>query len=231
MKRTILHRTLLIIGVVFLVNALSYGQSKSRPDESPQTEPIQLSQIRFAFAVQNGAGQLVWQDPKPGAPNRIPAGAQRLRFTAKVVNRPTGASIRIRAVLQELCPSPDPGKPFLSRLRHLTESDSTGQQTPTDATDDEIKVIGPGGVITVELLVHCDDCGRAICGKQCPGRDHLGEGPHVVTLTTSDSTEPSRMDAPPAKPSSFRVNIRSVCHKSKPAARHPATNQAKAGER
>lgn len=228
MKRTTLYQALLIICGGLIFSAPCFGQSQSRQDDAQEAAPIQLSRIRFAFAVQNQSGQLVWQNPKPGAPNTIPAGAQRLRFTAKVVNRPAGASIRIRALLQELCPSPDAGKPFLARLRHLTETDSTGQQTPGDGTDDEIKVIGPDGGITIELLVHCDDCERAICGKQCPGRDHLGEGPHLVTLTASDSSEASRMGAPQAKPSSFRMNIRSVCHKSKSAAKRSAKNNRSA---
>jgi hypothetical protein len=201
-----LHHAMVVTFAVLMLNVLCYGQSVSRHAEEPSTPPIEFSQITFEFAVSNASGQLVWKTPKPGLPNTIPAVAEKLRFTARVNNRPAGTSIQIRAVLQELCPSPDSGKKFLARLRHLTES----------ASNDEVQVIDAAGKVTIEINVHCHDCLEAVCGKRCPGKDHLGEGPHLVTVTASDPPpnvpEPSRPSTPlAAKPASFRVDIKSVC--------------------
>jgi hypothetical protein len=193
--------------------------------EGPKTPPIGLSEITIEFFVQDDAGQFSWQSPDAGEPNVIPAGAQRLRFTARVNNRPAGSTVRLRATLQELCPSPDQGKQYLASLRHLTESDPTGEQTD-DKADDELRRIQRDGKVSIEIPVHCEECVRASCGKECPGRDHLGEGPHVVVLTTSDpQSDPvpraARGAAPagPAKPSSFRLDVKSVC--PKPGAKRP----------
>lgn len=225
MLRKMLNRMLMVMCVGLMLNPLGSAQSIGKRHDEPQVPPIELSQITLAFAVQNDAGQLVWETPQPGAPNTIPAGAQKLRFVAKVNNRPKGAAIRIRAVLQEVCRSPDEGKQYLARLRHLTESDTTGQQTPGDESDNEVQVIDTDGKIKIEVSVHCNDCVRATCGKECAGRDHLGEGPHSVTLTTSDASDQPRAEVSsmPAKPSSFRVNIMSVCPKGKNKTGRPAT--------
>lgn len=207
------------------------GQQQSSRHEGA-TPPIELGEIAVEYLVQNDAGQLVWQSPEPGNPNAIPipAGAQRLRFTASVSNRDNGARIRLRAVLQEVCRSRDRGRQFLTKLRHLTESDPTSQQTD-ETTDDELLEV-KGGKVTIEIPIHCEDCVRASCGRECPGKDHLGEGPHVVVLTTSDpppDPPPGPVSRPPggqpatpigpAKPSSFRLDVMSVC--PKPRARKP----------
>lgn len=204
----------LIALAVFLLVPLAREPSFAQAHDEPKTPPVELSNISLSFLVQNAAGSLVWESPRPGEPSTIPAGARRLRLTAKVENRREGAQIRVRATLQELCPSPDKGKNYLARLRHLTESDPDGNQTK-DTSDDEVQTIQPGGRIAIEIPVHCEQCVRAACGKGCD-RDHLGEGPHQVTVTTSDpppSDPPSgRATTPlPAKLSSFRLEIKTVC--------------------
>jgi hypothetical protein len=218
MKKTIFQRAVLITFIGLLHISLSFGQSAKTHDE-PKPQPIELSQITLAYAIQDDEGAIVWETPKRDAPNTIPAGATKLRFTAMVNNRPKNSRIRLRAILQETCPSPDTDKPFLAGLRHLTETDPTGQQTG-DTSDDEMQVIDANGRVTIELSVHCEDCVRAACGRECSGRDHLGEGPHVITLTTTDlTTEPKtsqkkqKRSTDIAKPSSWRVDIMSVCPK------------------
>src|SRR6185295_13130523 len=119
-------------------------------DKDTKTPPVELSDIRLEFAVKDDAGALRWESPDPATPNVIPATAQKLRFTAKVTNRPAGSRIRMRAALQELCPSSDSDKPFLARLRHLTE------------TDKELQVIGPDQALSIELPVHCEECVHAV---------------------------------------------------------------------
>lgn len=175
----------------------AFGQAKD--GTQTKTPPIEISDIRMEFAVLDEAGKLRWEPPDPQKPNEIPAGSQKLRFTAKVTNRPGGSLIKVRAALQELCSSPDPGKPYLARLRHLTD------------TEKDVEVTKNTGEISIELPVHCDDCVHATCGCECPDRDHLGEGPHLITLTVSDP--PAPRNTTPAKPASVRMDIRSVCPK------------------
>jgi hypothetical protein len=197
-----------------------FAQSSGNRHDGPKIPPIELSEITLAFATYNNEGKLVWETPTPQEPNTVPAGAARLRFTAKVNNRPSGSFIRIRAVLQELCPSPDGGKNYLAKLRHLTESDPASLSA--ESTDDESQQIGKDGRVTIEIPVHCDDCVPAICATPCPDRDHLGEGPHLVTLTTSDASQMAaaqrqagaKQSVAAAKPSSFRLDIKSVCPKA-----------------
>lgn len=192
------------------------------------TPPIQLGDITVEYLVQNDAGQFAWQSPEPGNPNAIPipAGAQRLRLTASVLNRDNGSTVRFRAALQEVCRSGKGGRAYITRLRHLTESDPTGGLTGGEATDDELRVV-EGGKVSIELPVHCEDCVRASCGRECEGRDHLGEGPHVVIVTTSDPSPSDPQNGPAsrvaggqsataaaaAKPSSYRLDVMSVCPK------------------
>ena len=173
------------------------GQSKDSKDT--KTPPIELSNIRMEFAVLDASGKLKWETPAAETPNVIPAGAQKLRFTAKVTNRPPGSRIRAKLALQELCSSPDADKPYLARLRHLTD------------TEQDVDTSKANGDFSVELSVHCDDCVHAVCGCECPDRDHLGEGPHQTTLTVSDTTVPRNIT--PAKPASVRMEIKSVCPK------------------
>jgi hypothetical protein len=243
MTKTTLRRLLpltCIVGLLLLAQP-GLGQTKARRHRAPKaapkqaqrhgggsvTPPIELSDITIEYFIQDDAGRFSWQTPDPAEPNTIPSGAQRLRFTAKVNNRPNGSTVRFRATLQELCPSPDSGKQYLVSLRHLTESDPTGEQTE-DKADDELRKVKSDGKIAIEIPVHCEECVRSTCGRECPGRDHLGEGPHVVVLTTSDpQPEPSPRAArgvratPPGKamPSSFRLDVMSVC--PKPGARRP----------
>lgn len=217
MTNKILHRLLVIMCAGLLHVSFSFGQTSKPSHDDPQVAPIELSEITLAYAVPNEAGVMVWETPKPDALNAIPSGARKLRFTAKVNNRPTGSKIRIRVILQELCPSPDAGKSFLAGLRHLTETDPTGIQT-VDTADNEVQLINPEGRISIEIPVHCEDCGKAICGKACPDKDHLGEGPHWVVVTTSDSGleggKGSRKKLSViAKPSSLGIDIISVCPK------------------
>lgn len=174
----------------------AFGKSKDGKDQTP---PIELNNIRMEYAVLDEAGKLRWETPAPETPNVIPAGAQKLRFTAKVTNRPAGSRIRVKLALQEICSSPDAGKPYLSRLRHLTE------------TEGEVDV-NKNGDFTVELTVHCEECVHAACGRECPDRDHLGEGPHQTTLTVSDPSGGGK-NAVAAMPASFRMEIQSVCPK------------------
>lgn len=214
-----LQRLLSVLCAGFLFIPTGFAQSPGNRHDEPKTPPIELSEITLAFATHDAAGRLVWETPPPENPNTVPASAVRLRFAAKVNNRPTGSFIRIRAVLQEVCPSPDGGKNFLARLRHLTESDSAN--LPSDPTDNELRQIGKDGRVTIEIPVHCDDCVPAACGTECPDRDHLGEGPHLATLTTSDADQTNsaprqaqtKQLAAAAKPSSFRLDIKSVCPK------------------
>ena len=186
-----------LCAVLLLMIPLSLKLTLAQRKDSEPTPPIELSEITMEFAVLDASGQLKWETPDPKAPNEIPAGAQKLKFTAKVNNRPGGSKIRLKAALQELCSSPDAGKPFLARLRHLTE------------TEKEVEVSRGTGQVTIELAVHCEECVHATCGRECPDRDHLGEGPHVTTLTVTDP--PTGRNTGTAKPASFRMDIKSVC--------------------
>lgn len=196
---------------------------------SPAT--VELSGITFEYAVLDSSGNLVWETPSPDKPNVIPAEAQRLRFRATVTNREPGARVRLKAVLQEVCPSPDAGKKFISKLRRMTETDP-GNLTP-DPADDEEQVVKTDGTVSVELLVHCDTCGESVCAKKCGDhRDHLGEGPHVVDLTSTDagttsarsSSAASRQsDSAPPGASSVRMDLSSVCQMpQRPRGKRPA---------
>lgn len=200
---------------------IAYVPTPSSGQQAGSTPPapIELSGITFEYAILNSMGELVWVTPAPDKPNVIPSGSQRLRFKATTNNREPGTRIRVRAILQEGCSSPDAGKPFLSKLRYLTETD-TGNQTP-DPADNEEQIVKADGTVSVELLVHCDACIESMCGKRCgANRDHLGEGPHIVQLTAIDvspaprktSPEAARhSDAASALPFTFRVDLMSVC--------------------
>ena len=198
MTKITLRSLLPLLCVAFLLTTLglepAFGQAKDT-----KTPPIELSDIKLEFAVKDNSGALRWESPDPATPNVIPSTAQKLRFTAKVTNRPAGSRIRMRAALQELCASSDSGKPYLARLRHLTE------------TDKELQVVKPDQPVSIELEVHCEECVHAVCGCECPDRDHLGEGPHLTTVTVSDPTVPRNTVA--AKPASYRMDVKTVCPK------------------
>lgn len=193
--------------------------SFAQQTRSTPPAPIELSGITFEYAVLNSTGQLVWATPTLDKPNVIPSESQRLRFKATVNNRAPGTRIRLRAILQEVCPSPDAGKRFLSKLRPLTETD-LGDLTP-DPADNEEQVVQPDGTVSIELPVHCDACPESACGKRCGAyRDHLGEGPHIVDLMTTDQPPAPRetslqaarrSDSASALRSTLRVDLMSVC--------------------
>ncbi|HEX8145590.1 MAG TPA: hypothetical protein VF591_00185 [Pyrinomonadaceae bacterium] len=212
-------------GLLLILHAHTSSLAQTR-----STAPIELSGITIEYALQGpGPGDVKWHTPPSDKPNEIPAASVRVRFRATVTNRVPGAKVRLRAVFQDVCPSPDPGKKFLSKLKHLAESDPGGV-TP-DTTDDEAQVIKPDGTVAIELLVHCPGCGEAECGKKCgEHRDHLGEGPHILGVTTSDVppddtsglTAGARQSGT-ARPSTFKVNLMSVCPEhSKPRGKRPA---------
>lgn len=218
MTRTTLRKLLLAVfaGLLFILQVP--GSSLAQQAGRTTPEPIELSRITVEYAVQNGEGDIVWGAPANDKPNVIPAESVRLRFTARVTNREPGARIRLRGIFHELCPSPDPGKNFLSKLKHLTETDPGGA-TP-DPTDDEEQTIKSDGTVVIEIVVHCEGCAKATCGKKCGEyRDHLGEGPHVLGVTATDAppsgssvtTVAARHEGATAKPSSFRVDLKSVC--------------------
>lgn len=196
--------------------APSLGQSRGGVQTPP---PIELTGITIEYAVLNDIGDLVWETPGSATPNAIPAVAQRLRFRATVTNRQPGSRIRLRAVFQEVCPMLKTGRRFLAKLRHLTESDP-GNLT-ADPADDEEQTVKPDGTVSIETLVHCDVCPENACGKRCSGnKDHLGEGPHLVTLTATDPQSASPVSERGAarphethatRPSSFKVELTSFC--------------------
>jgi len=215
-----LQRLLLALCTGLLLIQPGFAQSSGKRHDVPKIPPIELSEITLAFATYDASGRLIWETPRPEEPNTVPASAAKFRFTAKVNNRPIGSFIRIRAVLQELCPSPDKDKNYLAKLRHLTESDPASLSA--DPRDDELQQIGKDGKVTIEIPVHCDDCEASVCAAGCPDRDHLGEGPHQTLLTTSDpnyitgkrgQTRTKQLGTA-AKPSSFRLDIKSVCPKA-----------------
>lgn len=230
MTMTISRKLMLAVsaGLLFILHVpeSSFAQA-ARHTSFP---PIELSEIKIMYAVENEAGELVWAAPANDKPNVIPAESVRLRFTAKVTTRSPGASIRLRAIFHELCPAPDAGKNFLSKLKHLTETDPGGL-TP-DPADDEEQIIKNDGTVTIELTVHCDVCAEASCGKRCQeARDHLGEGPHLLGVTPSDPppegssgpTNAARHEGTAvAKTSTIRVDLKSVC----PAQRKPRGKRA-----
>lgn len=217
--------------LVLLFAQAAYGQkSPGRHEGAAAAEPILLGDITVEHQLHNDAGQLVWRSSKSDNPNaiEIQSGALRLRLTAAVKNRVDGSRVRLRAALHEVCRSKDRGKQYITRLRHLTESDAHGDRTG-EKTDDELRVV-EAGKVSIELPVHCPDCVRAECENEgCEGKDHLGEGPHVVIVTTSDpppsdpppgpQTAPaSRTAGPtqavsPARLSSYRVDLMSKCPK------------------
>ncbi len=196
MTKITLRSLLPLLCAVFLLATLSakpvFSQSKDA-----RTPPVELRDIKIEFAVKDAGGALHWKFPDPATPNVIPATAQKLRLTAKVTNRPAGSTINMKASLQELCPAVDSAKPFLARLRHLSE------------IEQEVQVVNLDQPISIELTVHCEDCVHASCGCECSGKDHLGEGPHLTTLTVSDSTSGRNIAA--AKPASYRMDIKTVC--------------------
>lgn len=220
---------------------IPYGPASAldQTDGGDAPPPIELRGITIEYAVLNDTGGLVWETPSPATPNAVPNVSQRLRFRATVTNRRPGARIRLRALFHEVCPPPDAGKSFLSKLRHLTESDP-GSLT-ADPADDEEQSVKPDGTVSIEMLVHCDDCAENSCGKKCGrDRDHLGEGPHAVTLTTTDGPPPSTggqraaarlHETHEAKPSSFKVDLVSFCpaarRKQSPARRAPRPRGAR----
>jgi hypothetical protein len=216
-------RKLLLVAYAGLL-LVAHGPTPSLGRQTGGTPPapIELSGVTIEYAISNEVGDIVWVTPAPKTPNVIPSETQRLRFRATVTNRPPGARIRVRAILQEVCTGFDGGKPFLAKLRHLTETDP-GNATD-DPSDDEEQVIKQDRTISIEIPVHCDACGETSCGKKCRAdRDHLGEGPHVVTTTTTDPPPASGGESRAAttgaaRPSSFRVEVRSVC----PAQRKPS---------
>jgi hypothetical protein len=196
MTKITLRSLVPLLCVAFWLTPLGLKPAFSQ-NEDAKTPPVELRELKLEFAVKDDAGNLLWKNPDRAKPNVIPATAQKLRLTAKVTNRPAGSKIKMTATLQELCPSADSAKPFLARLRHLTEIDK------------EVEVVNVDQPISIELTVHCEDCVHAVCGCECPGKDHLGEGPHLATLTVSDSTTPR--NTAPAKPASYRLDIRTVC--------------------
>jgi len=198
MTKTILRSLLPLLCAGFLLTPLGFKPAFGQ-DKETKTPPIELSDIKLEFAVKDSSGALRWESPDPATPNVIPSTAQKLRFTAKVTNRPTGSRIKMRAALQELCASSEPSKPFLARLRHLTEIEK------------ELPVVKPDQPLSIELEVHCEECVHAVCGCECPDKDHLGEGPHLTTVTVSDATAPKNIV--PAKPASYRMDIKTVCPK------------------
>lgn len=217
------------------VPAPSFGQQT----RGTAAAEIELSGITFEYAVLDGTGEIVWATPAPDKPNVIPAESQRLRFKATVNNREPGTRIRLRAVLRELCPPPDEGKHFLSKLRHLNATDP-GNLTP-DPTDDEEQVVKPDRTVSIEILVHCDTCAEAVCGKRCSMHlDHLGEGPHVVDLTATDPPPAARetssqaarhSDSASATYSIVRVNLISVCPRMQKQKRARNTSRRRAFQR
>ena len=196
MTKIAVRSLLLLLCAGFLLTSLTskpaFGQGKDT--KSP---PIELSDIKLEFAVKDRSGALRWESPDPATPNVIPSTAQKLRFTVKVTNRPAGSRIRMRAALQEICPSTNSALSFLARLRHLTEIDK------------ELQVVKPDQPMSIELEVHCEDCVHSVCGCECASKDHLGEGPHLTTLTVSDNT--AGKNTVQAKPASYRMDIRTVC--------------------
>jgi hypothetical protein len=230
MMSTTFRKLLPVACAGMLLTAHGPTPSLSRQAGGTPPAPIELSGITIEYGIPNDVGDIVWAAPSPAKPNVIPAESERLRFRATVNNRLPGARVRLRAILQELCPAPDSGKPFLAKLRHLTETDP-GNST-VDAADDEEQVIKADRTVSIEIPVHCEACGATSCGKPCHAdRDHLGEGPHVVTVTTTDPPpasggESRTATAGEARPSSFRVDVRSVCpaHK-KPSGKPGATPQ------
>jgi len=188
----------------FLLIPLGLTPAFGQHADDAKTPPIELSNITIEFAVVDAVGNPQWKSPNPKTPNVIPSTAQKLRLTAKVNNREVGSTIRLKVALQELCSSPDANKPFLARLRHLTENEN-------DA------VVGANRRVSIELPVHCEECLHATCGCECKDKDHLGEGPHLTTLTASDPPTTLNTAAAnnpsPAMPASVRVNIKSVCPK------------------
>lgn len=212
--KTTLRRLLPILCAGLLLTSSGLAQKPQAPQEEQGIPPIELKEVTLEYAVRDLAGsELVWKAPTAEAPNTIPATTERLRFTAKVVNRPKGSAIMIKATLQEVCPSPDDGKNFLAKLRHLTESDPTNT---TDPADNELQVIGQDGRVTIEIPTHCDDCIRSTCADSCD-RDHLGEGPHSTTIRASDRPPPPRAKqrkgqvTAVAKPAYLRLDIITVC--------------------
>lgn len=202
--------------LLFIALAAAPSLGRQTADSPP---PVELSGITFEYAVLDSGGNLVWETAASDKANVIPSESQRLRFSARVTNREPGATVRVRAILQEVCPSPDAGKKFLAKLRHLTETDP-GNLTP-DPADDEEQVVKADGTVSVELVVHCEACAESMCGKKCGEyRDHLGEGPHVVDLTATDmgtttgatsSSAARHSDSAAAGISSIRMDLKSVC--------------------
>jgi hypothetical protein len=193
-SKMILTRAL-FAGLLILVAGLN---CLTETPASAQTDPpIQLTEVKLAGYRLSGQS-----DFTPLAEGEaVKASALELQFTAKV-NRQEGRLVRLKVGLHEACFLAST-KRFTSRFNWIGNDDVTTNPTR----------VGLNGVVSVITKAHCFGCPKARCGKHCPDRDHLGEGPHMASLTVADNGAPVALTNSTAGLFSptYRVDFASKC--------------------
>lgn len=160
-----------------------------------QTEPIQLTDVKLdAYELPGG----VWVDVNPpGMPQRrVLASAIKLRFKARV-NRMPRTWVLLKGVMHEVCFRRD-NSSFANRFRYVESTTPNPQR------------VGLNGEVFVEIGSNCVQC-RTRCNRGCDDREHLGEGPHLATLTVADPEEPAGSNENGFLSPTYRVEFETEC--------------------
>lgn len=185
----VLNRALLA-GLLILIAGLNC--LPTAPASAQIVVPLALTEVRLAEYRLSGGN---WIAVRPGTP--VPASAVKLRFRAKV-NRPQGTEVRLKVALHEACFGRR-NKQFMGRFQWI-ESVEPGNPP----------LVGVDGNIYVDTDTECQRC-RSQCNKDCPERDHLGEGPHLATLTIAEEREPAGPNTKSLRSPSYMVGFETIC--------------------
>ena len=128
----------------------------------------------------------------------VPASAVELKFKARV-NRLEGTRVLLRGVMHEVCFRRD-NSSFANRFRYAVSSTPNPQR------------VGLDGSVFVDIRSDCPQCATR-CNRGCPDRDHLGEGPHLATLTVADPSEPAGTNENGFLSPTYRVEFQTECRR------------------
>ncbi len=188
-----LTRTLLVVVVVLFLLVIGLTHSISNPALAQSN--LQLADVRLTDYLSNGN---VWVPVPAGSP--VPATALKFRFQATVVNGRAGDAIRLKANLHEMC--------FLTRTKKFE-----GRMQWIGSNEPSMPIIlGANLRVTIDTNTECFLC-RSRCGKSCPDKDHLGEGPHMASLTIAGNDQFTGTADPPKGLRSFTsfTNFETFC--------------------